>query len=265
MDRDRRRMILWLGGIGLLFLLVALGSATPFFRLWWEVVPFSKSMRAPGMALFIVAFVTAVLAAFGVDRVGAGKAGRFAPVALIVGGLVAVLGMAGVPGEVAESLGRAVEVGLGLPERGAMAVTAARTIQVSALGAGIALAVAGGVTLARNRGRIGPRVWAAVLIAIMGADLWLNVRPFWQYSNVQDELFAGDAIKAHLAIGEASVPRVGRGRRCGAGRLPRCRPHGRRHCAAVRASRQRAAHVRPVERSSGLESECLRGQAIRRS
>ena len=198
MDRERRRMILWLGGIGLLFLLIAMGSATPFFRLWWEVVPFSKSMRAPGMALFIVAFVTAVLAAFGVDRVEAGKAGRFAPVALIVGGLVTLLGLSGALGMIAESLGRGVEARLGLPERGAMAVTAARTIQVSALVAGIVLAVAGVATLARNRGKIGPRVWTAVLVAILGADLWLNVRPFWQYSNVHDELFAGDAIKAHL-------------------------------------------------------------------
>ena len=119
-------MILWLGGIGLLFLLVALGSATPFFRLWWEVVPFSKSMRAPGMALFIVAFVTSVLAAFGVDRLTAGSAPRFAPVAMIVGGLVAVLGMSGALGAMAESLGRGVEATLGYPQRGAMAALAAR-------------------------------------------------------------------------------------------------------------------------------------------
>ena len=198
MDRERRRMIIWLGAIGLLFLLVALGSATPFFRLWWEIVPFSKSMRAPGMALFVVAFVTSVLAAFGVDRVATGSARRFAPAALIVGGLVAVLGVSGVLGAIAQSLGSGVEATLGLPQRGAMAATAARTIQASALIAGLALAGVGAATLARQRGKIGPRVWAGVLIALVGTDLWLNVRPFWQYSNVHDELFAGDAIKTHL-------------------------------------------------------------------
>jgi len=36
------------------------------------------------------------------------------------------------------------------------------------------------------------------LIAIVGTDLWLNARAFWNYSNVQDELFGGDAIKARL-------------------------------------------------------------------
>jgi hypothetical protein len=198
MDRERRRMIIWLGAIGLLFLLIALGSATPFFRLWWEIVPFSKSMRAPGMALFIVAFVTAVLAAFGVDRIATGSARRFGPAALAVGGLVAIFGVSGVLGAIAQSLGRGVEANVGLPQRGAMAVTAASTIQASALVAGLMLAIAGAVTLAWQRGKIGPRVWAGALIALVGTDLWLNVRPFWQYSNVHDELFAGDAIKTHL-------------------------------------------------------------------
>ena len=196
-DRERRRMILWLGGIGLLFMLIALGSATPFFRLWWELVPFSKSMRAPGMALFIVAFVTAVFAAFGVDRVAAGASRRFVPAALVAGLLVAIFGLTGVLGAIAESLGRGVEA-MGLPQRGAMGTAAARTIQWSALFAGLALAVVGGLALARQRGKIGAGVWGMALIAIVGTDLWLNARAFWNYSNVQDELFGGDAIKARL-------------------------------------------------------------------
>jgi hypothetical protein len=202
-DRSRRRMILWLGGIGFLFLLIALGSATPFFRLWWEVVPFSKSMRAPGMALFIVAFVTAVLAAFGVDRVTTGSVPRFAPVALIVGGLVAMLGLTGAFGAMAESLGRGVEASLGFPNRGAMAATAAHTLQWSAPAAGLALAAAGALASLRRRGLAGPRVIAGALIALVGTDLWFNARAFWNYSNAPDELFAGDAIKTRLR----SVPR----------------------------------------------------------
>ena len=201
-DAARRRMVIWLGGIGLLFLLIALGSSTPFFRLWWEVVPFSKSMRAPGMALFVVAFVTAVLAAFGADRVASGTARRFVPAAFVVGGLVSLLGASGILGELVQSLGRSVEAS-GLPRRGLMAVAAARPLRVSALIAGLALASVGILALLHMRGRLGPRLWAAGLIAIVGTDLWLNVRTFWQYSHVQDELFAGDAIKARLS----SVPR----------------------------------------------------------
>ena len=201
-DKGRRRMILWLGAIGLVFLLIALGSATPFFRLWWELVPFSKSMRAPGMALFIVAFVTAVLAAFGVDRVARGSAPKFAPIALVGGVAIAILGISGALGAIAESLGRGVEA-MGLAERGAMGMAAARTIQWSALFAGLALAIAGGLSSARRRGSIGPGAWGVALIALVGTDLWLNARAFWNYSNVHDELFAGDAIKTRLK----AVPR----------------------------------------------------------
>lgn len=203
MDKERRRMILWLGGIGLVFLLIALGGSTPFFRLWWEVVPFSKSMRAPGMALFIVAFVTAVLAAFGVDRVTRGGVPRFAPAALITGGVVAMLGVTGAFGAMAESLGRGVEVSLGFPQRAAMAATAAGPIQWSALAAGFALAAAGVITIGSRRGVVGPRVFGALLVALVGTDMWLNARAFWNYSNVHDELFAGDAIKTRLR----SIPR----------------------------------------------------------
>jgi hypothetical protein len=160
-------------------------------------------MRAPGMALFIVAFVTAVLAAFGADRVASGTAPRFAPAALIVGALVALLGLTGAFGAIAESLGRGVEAKLGLPQRGAMTAAAAGTIQWSALVAGLMLAGAGAIAFARARGLAGPRVFSGLLIAVVGTDLWLNDRAFWNYSNAPDELFAGDAIKTRLR----SLPR----------------------------------------------------------
>jgi hypothetical protein len=197
-DTERRRTIRWLAGIGAVFLLIALGSATPFYRVWWEIVPFSTSMRAPGMALFVVAFVTSVLAAFGVDRVASGASPRFATVALISGGLVAVFGITGAFGAMAEALGRNVEVTLGFADRAAMARAAARTIQWSAFVAGAALAVAGLLTTSRVRRLVRPAGFASLLVAITGMDLWLNVRAFWNYSNAPDELFAGDAIKSRL-------------------------------------------------------------------
>src|SRR5207244_3494423 len=64
--RERRRLVLWVGGIGLLFLLISLGATTPFYKLWWALMPLVKKTRAPGMAFFVVAFVTAVFAALGV-------------------------------------------------------------------------------------------------------------------------------------------------------------------------------------------------------
>ncbi|MEP7347625.1 MAG: hypothetical protein ABI877_20310, partial [Gemmatimonadaceae bacterium] len=197
-DRDRRRMILWLLGTGALFLLVALGSATPFFRLWWEIVPFAKSTRAPGMALFVVSFVTAVLAAFGVDRIGKRSVMRFPTAAIVAGGAITVLGVSGAFGAMAESLGRGVEAAIGVPGRATLALTAAETIRWSAAVAGIALAGVGIVALARRRGVLPPVAFACLVIGIIGTDLWINARAFWLYSNVHDELFAGDEIKARL-------------------------------------------------------------------
>jgi hypothetical protein len=98
----------------------------------------------------------------------------------------------------AESLGRSVEASLGLPNRGAMAVAAARTLSWSAPVAGLALVAAAGIALAHRRRRVGPRILAGALVALVGTDLWLNDRAFWNYSDAPDELFAGDAIKTRL-------------------------------------------------------------------
>ena len=87
---------------------------------------------------------------------------------------------------------------LGLPQRGAMAVAAAQTIQWSGLAAGLVLTAAGALALARTRGVVKPRLEAAVLIALVGGDLWLNDRAFWNYSDVRDELAAADPITTHL-------------------------------------------------------------------
>ena len=67
-DRSRTRLVRALGVIALLFLLVALGGHTPFYRLWYEVMPMMKKVRAPGMAFYLVAFRCAVFAGFGADR-----------------------------------------------------------------------------------------------------------------------------------------------------------------------------------------------------
>src|SRR5437588_3595752 len=55
--KDKRRLVLWVGGIGLLFLLVILGAATPFYKLWWALMLMVKTTRAPGVAFYAAPFV----------------------------------------------------------------------------------------------------------------------------------------------------------------------------------------------------------------
>ena len=201
--QQRRRMIVWLGGIGLLFLFIALGASTPFFRLWWEIVPFSKSMRAPGMALFIVAFVMAVFV--GVrgrprgERHGAAIRARSTH-------RRRARRAAWPDGSVRRD--RRIVRSRGRGEARASAAwgdgsAAAGTIQWSAL---VGRADAGGCRRDRashSAALSRPRIFAGVLIALVGTDLWLNDRAFWNYSNAPDELFSGDAIKTRLR----SLPR----------------------------------------------------------
>src|SRR2546421_2780205 len=85
--KDRRRLVLWVGGIGLLFLLVSLGAATPFYKLWWALMPMVKKTRAPGMAFFAVAFPVALFAGLGTER----RAGKEGP-SLLASRLVAAGG-----------------------------------------------------------------------------------------------------------------------------------------------------------------------------
>src|SRR5207253_8392321 len=101
---ERRRFVLWAGGIGLLFLLISLGAGTPFFKLWWTVMPLVKKTRAPGMAFYVVALVTAMFAGLGVERALRGEGRRVMTPALILGGIVALLGVTGVFGHIAEAL-----------------------------------------------------------------------------------------------------------------------------------------------------------------
>ncbi len=170
--RERRRQILWLGGIGLLFLLISLGAATPFYKLWWMVMPLVKKTRAPGMVFYVVALVTAMFAGFGVERALRGEGRRVMTPALIVGGIVALLGGTGMFGHVAEALAAA---------KAAAARADEAAILWGAVTSGLALAASAAV-LGPAQGRLTPRLSALALTLILGTDLWLNARQFWSYT-----------------------------------------------------------------------------------
>ena len=195
--RERRRQIWWLGGIGLLFLLVSLGAATPFYKLWWALMPLVKKTRAPGMAFFVVALVTAIFAGIGAERALTTHGRRLLRPAVIVGGIVTLLGVTGVLGHLAESLAAMVQAASG------GAGTAAATAHQSAIlwgsvSSGLALAATGvvvGLGGGGGEGRFAPRTAALALVLIVGADLWLNARQFWTYTKP----FGPDPVIARIA------------------------------------------------------------------
>ena len=184
MVRERRGFVLWIGGIGLLFLLISLGAATPFYTVWWAIMPLVKKTRAPGMAFYVVAFVVATFAGIGVERVLRGEGRRIVRIALVVGGGVLVLGITGALGSFAAGLAGARE---------AIARADGQAIVWGAVSSGLALAATGGVLALAGR-RLTLRLVAAALTLIVGTDLWLNARQFWLYTTP----YGPDPVIAHV-------------------------------------------------------------------
>jgi len=188
---DRRRLIWWTGGICILFLLIALGSATPFYKLWWSVMPYVRKTRAPGMVFFVVAFLTATFAALGANRLEQRDGEGHVRAWLIAAGIIALLGIAGVFGHLAEAMAP--------PGRGQLAAALGSSIRVSAfVGAALFFAVAL-LAFTYLRGSAPVFAFALGLPLLVGADLWRDGRRFWLYSDPPNQtLYRDDAIVTRL-------------------------------------------------------------------
>jgi len=199
--RQHKRLVLWLTGIGALFLLIALGAATPFYRVWWSVMPFVKQTRAPGMALYVVALTLSVLAGLGVDRVmradedGNRRRGlRWA----VIGAVILILGLIGIPGTVAESIAQGVQMAQGRATVAA-AQAAQGAIRLGAAVSGLSQLVLGLLLMADARRRISLVALALGIPLIVSADLWRNAAGFWSWSPPpRSALYGGDALTARL-------------------------------------------------------------------
>jgi hypothetical protein len=193
----RRRLLWWAGGTGLLFLLVSLGGHTPFYRLWYEIVPGAKVTRAEGMAFYLVTFTLCVAAALGVERLEQGGAGPKNPPGprliyglFIAAGAVLLLGASGGFGGLAASLAE--------PDKVETARANAGPIAISAMRAAVFMALATGVALLAVRGRIRGLNLVLALAAVVGLDLFVNVRRFFDYSPRASALYADDPVTVRL-------------------------------------------------------------------
>jgi len=190
-DRARRPLLWATAAIGILFLLISFGGHTPFYRLWYEVMPMMKKVRAPGMAFFLVAMVVAMWAGWGVDRLLRGQvARRTLLIWLGVLGAIALLGSTGGLEPIATVLAPAEQTDRVLANGGALQVGSLRLLVFVALTAAVVLPI--------GAGRLKPFPAAAALVALVVADLWSIDRLFFQFSPPAKELFQGDAIIARL-------------------------------------------------------------------
>ena len=190
-DRSRSGLLRVFGVIGILFLLVSLGGYTPFYRLWYEVMPMMKKVRAPGMAFYLVAFPVAVFAAFGAERLlrrDVSQRSWLVPVAAL--GVLGLLGVAGVLESIATLFASAEQA----PRLGANSPA----LRSGALRLLLMVAIGGGVVWAIWNGKLRGYAAAGALGAAILADLWSVDRQFFDFRPPASELFADDAITTKL-------------------------------------------------------------------
>ena len=191
MLRRRGSRLFWIGVLVVGFLWT-LGGSTPFYRIVYALVPGTKFFRAPGMAVFVPSFAFAVLAAFGAERIlGRRVTTRYLVGWLVGAGAVAVLATTGALSNLAASVAG--------PERYDFVQANAGNLLLGAWRSFAAVAALVAVALVwLRRPTIGAPLAAALMIAVVAADLWSVERRYWRFSAPASDLFASDPIIAYL-------------------------------------------------------------------
>jgi hypothetical protein len=196
---ERRTARRALGTVGIFFLLISLGGATPVFRVWYELVPMSNRLRAPGQAFFLVAMALAFFAALGAERLyrrefPARRLGIAAGVIALLGVLAGAGGMQGVAEAIARGSGIPQLMQLAVSNAGALRADGIRLFLVTAAGAGILFGV--------GRGRLAGGGAVLGVLAFVATDSWIVGRRFFDFSPPARLSFGDDAITARIRQAE---------------------------------------------------------------
>jgi hypothetical protein len=144
--------------------------------------------------MFETAFAVALLAALGVDRIlGAGVGRKFFIAGGIALGLIALLGVSGgFATIVGDMLAGNPRISPEAIDANGGAVTAGAFRMLLFGGAALAL------VWATVKGTIPRHVAPWAIVAVVAIDLWSIERKYWQFSPPASEIFADDAIAAHI-------------------------------------------------------------------
>jgi hypothetical protein len=174
-------------GLALFFLTFALAGATPFFRIWYAILPMISKARAHSMAFYIVAFAVAVWAAFGVERVLQRDRPIKGLVAWLVAlGVVLLFGVSGAWSNLARSFADPDKIQNIAANRDALLFGTLRVVVF-----GVAML---GVLWAWGQGKVRAKPFALLLFGLIGLDLYTIDRQFFPSSPRARELFAPDQV-----------------------------------------------------------------------
>jgi hypothetical protein len=185
-DPRRKHIVFWSVAL-LVSLLWALGSATPFYRIPYAIIPGTKYFRAPATIFFVGTLAIALLAGAGAERFLQRRVSRKYLLGWLVGaGVIALLASVGGLTSVAESF---------VDERLFDRVLANRSdLIVGAWRSFFFVAVAVALGLAVLRGRVSGRAAAWGLAAFMAIDLWTIERIYWMFMPRANVIYASDPI-----------------------------------------------------------------------
>ena len=186
-----RRLVWFFAATFVVSLLWAMGGFTPFYRLVYAVVPGTKFFRAPSTMLFVVAFSTATLAAFGTERILRGAKPR----TWLTGAAIAalVLGFFAVSGLLTNSA-----LALGGPDRAQLVLANEPAVKAGAVRMMLFALVACAAAFLVGARRFSRDVSAALLVTLVAADLWSVVRHYFIFSPPASRLYASDAAIDYL-------------------------------------------------------------------
>ncbi len=190
-DRSKRKLMWGLTIIGGLFLLVSFGGHTPFYRLWYEVMPMMKKVRAAGMAFYLPTMVVCLFAAFGLDQLFRGQV-KPKTLGIMCGamGLLALLGAGGVLQGVATSLAPTEAIDRVIANGDGLRDGSLRLLIVTIIGGAVLAAVA--------YKKIPRAVAPYVIVALILGDNWSVLRDFTKFYPPAKETFREDEIISRL-------------------------------------------------------------------
>jgi len=184
-DPRRKQIVFWSVTL-VITILWSLGSATPFYRIPYAIVPGTKFFRAPATIFFVGALAIALLACAGAERFLQARVSR----KYLLGwsafaALVALLATTGALSSFAASFADERQLDLLEANNGAMIIGAWRSLVF------VALTVALGIAILR--GLVPLRYATGALVALIAVDLWSIERLYWMFSPPAKEIYAPNA------------------------------------------------------------------------